>query len=127
MQRVILAMLLAVSCLSIAKAQEFSGESAEKIKSEVIKIEQDKVSMMMKGGPAAADWFERFETDSMVWISVSGGMSVKGQRTKAEMVAEWRSGARKMFNVKHYDFHVHLYENGNTAAMTYRASGTIQY
>jgi hypothetical protein len=122
MRAIYLAALLVVSFGGTIKAQEMTGAKAEEVKKEIVKLEEDKVPIIMKGGPAAVEWFDNLDADDIAYLSGS-----RGERTKADILDEWRSGVRTMLNTRHYDFHVRVYDNGNTAVVTYRASGTSQF
>lgn len=117
--RIILSMFFAISFAHIVCAQEMTGKTADEIKNQVIKLEEEKVSVIVKGGEAAANWFDSLDADNLAYLSAA-----KGVRTKTDILAEWRSGVRKLLNTRHYDFVVHVYDSGNTAVVTYRASGT---
>src|ERR1700682_423703 len=98
-----------------------TGNEAEKVKDEIIKLEEEKASMILKGGSIAADYYDRFYDDDEAYLS-----SGRGSRTKADILSDWRSGVPKILSTKHYDFRVRVFDNGNTAVVTYRATGAMQ-
>jgi ketosteroid isomerase-like protein len=118
-RRIVLSTLFAVSLASVVRAQEMTGKTAEEIKKQIIKLEEEKVSIIVKGGDVAANWFDALDADNLAYLS-----GAKGVRSKTDILAEWRSGVRTLLNTKHYDFVVHVYNEGETAVVTYRASGT---
>jgi ketosteroid isomerase-like protein len=119
--RRILLLLLVISSPAMLKAQEMTGDKAEKVKDEIIKLEEEKASIILKGGSVAADYYDRFYDDDEAYLS-----SAQGSRTKSDILADWRSGVPKILSTKHYDFHIRVYDNGNTAVVTYRATGSMQ-
>ena len=119
--RRILLLLVVISVPAVLRAQEMTGNKAERVKNEIIKLEEEKASIILKGGSVAADYYDRFYDDDEAYLS-----SGQGSRTKAEILADWRSGVPKILSAKHYDFHVRVYDNGNTAVVTYRATGAMQ-
>src|ERR1700730_3279212 len=119
--RGILLLLVVVSVPAVPRAQEMKGNEAEKVKDEIIKLEEEKASTILKGGSIAADYYDRFYDDDEAYLS-----SAKGARSKADIVADWRSGVPKVLSTKHADFRVRIYGDGHTAVVTYRASGVIE-
>jgi hypothetical protein len=117
MRRILLSMLLVVSLAGIAKAQEMTGETAEKIKQEMIDWENTKVKMLLSSNSVTADFYEHNLCDDIAYTLPDGTM-----RTKAQMVAELRSGEFKMHAINHHDYHVRVYGIGNvphTVVLTY--------
>lgn len=84
---------------------------------EVMKLERDMVPILLKGGSEAAKWWERYNDDHIDYVGADGHML-----TKAQLVAEWRSGVRKASSVVHDDYRVRVY--GNTVVVTYRGRET---
>jgi hypothetical protein len=122
MRRLIFSIMLAVSFVSFAKAQETTGNTADEVKKEVLKLEHEKVQALMASGPMCADWFERHEADSDVRISGNGTTD-----SKAGAVARMRSAQKRVFSLNQYDEQVHVYgngENGTTAVVSYLQVGT---
>jgi len=120
MRRILLAMLLAVSLVGFVKAQEASGDTAEEVKKEIMKIEQEKESALEKDASAQADWFERYNADDLDETTTTFGV-----RTKAQVLADFRSGNQKNIPVSSYDYRVRVHGNGNTAILTYRNHNTV--
>jgi len=114
-------LVLFISVPAVLSAQEMTGDKADKVKNEIIKLEEEKASVILKGGSVAADYYDRFYDDDEAYLS-----SGQGSRTKADILADWRSGVPKILKTKHYDFHVRVYDDGNTAVVTYRATGAMQ-
>jgi hypothetical protein len=119
MRRIFLCTLLALSAVGSVKGQQAAGEAAEEAKKQVMQFEKDKVPLLLKGGSAFADYFDRVDADDVVIINGNGGT-----RTKAEQVAGWRSGGRRQLANNQHDHHVYVYDNGNVVVVTY--IGTTQ-
>jgi hypothetical protein len=117
MEQFLLTILLVVSLVGSAKAQEASGDSQEVVKNEVMKVENDKQLALKKGMSAVAEWFERVNTTDLTWVGKVG------IRTKAEVVADMKSGNQKVVPVRTYDYKVRVHGTGNTTAvLTYRTN-----
>jgi hypothetical protein len=122
MRSFILSIMLAVSFVSFAKAQETSGNTAEEVKKEILKLEHEKVQALVTNGPMCADWFEHHEADNDVRISGNGTRD-----TKARAVARMRSAQKRVYSLDQYDEQVHVYGNGGngtTAVVSYLQVGT---
>jgi ketosteroid isomerase-like protein len=119
MRRVFSAIFLTVSLAGFANAQEATGKVAEQVKSEILKLEQEKEKAMTSTTSAnnyAADWVERVDADDIAFTNPYG------MYTKAEVVAQFRAGKHKTYTVKASDNHVRVYGNGGdgtTAVITY--------
>ena len=123
MRRILLTTLLAVSFVSSGKAQqEMTGDKAEQIKQEILKLEHDKVATMLQSGSAFSEWRDRHDADEMVNTDANGVTT-----TKAENVARLRardSGGGdmlKLVSMKQYGHVVRVYADGNVAVCTMRA------
>jgi ketosteroid isomerase-like protein len=121
MQRIPLAIMFAVSLVSLVKAQEMTGEKAERVKKEILEMDQEKVTSLVGPPSIAADWSRRVDADGIAFTSADGSMI-----TNAEHIAQLRSGERKALSLKDSDLRVHVYANGDTAVLTYRADTTIE-
>ena len=114
MRRVFLSVMLINPLIGVVRAQQTTGEAAEKAKREVMQFEKDKVPLLLKGGPAFADFFDRVDADDVVIINGNGTTI-----SKAAHVANWRSGGRKQLSNNQHDHHVYVYDHGNVAVVTY--------
>ena len=121
-RNIIVSILLAVSFVSLARAQETSGNTAEQVKKEVLKLEHEKVQALLANGPECADWFAHHEADSDVRISGNGSTD-----SKALAVTRMRTSQKRVFSLNQYDEQVHVYGNGGngtTAVVSYLQVGT---
>ena len=122
MRRFLLPVLLALSLGGMLKAQGTpKADRDEEVKKEILRLEHEKIESLQKGGAAAADWIDQHYVDDLDCLGSGGGTGVC---TKAEMMAEHRSGARKIDTVRHDDFRVRVY--GDTAVMTFRGNNTME-
>src|ERR1700680_4201242 len=117
MQKFLLTILLVVSLVDFAKAQEATGDTQEEVKNEVMKLEDEKQLALKKGMSAVAEWFERVNTTDLAW------MGSVGIRTKAQVVADMKSGNQEVVPLRTYDYRVRVHGTGNTTAiLTYRTN-----
>ena len=113
MRRILLAILLAVLSIGLVRAKEETGDTADKARKEVLKIENDKIPILVQGGDAAADWWSSHNDEDIAYTSSKGVLS------KAQVMDEWRSGSRNLLSNEQYDFHVRIYQKGTVAVVTY--------
>jgi len=117
LQRLFLTVLLAASLVGTIKAQELTGDKAEQVKKDVLKIEEERAQALEKGDLAVLD---RILADDYVYVNVLGELNTKAQR-----LTNTQSGISKHESLKEDDFRVHVY--GDTVVMTGRASGLVHY
>jgi len=110
----LLTVLLGVSLVSSAVAQQATGKDAEEAKAEVMKLEKEKVPLLLKGGSAFADWFDRVDAQDVVIINGDGS-----SLTKAEQAGLWRSDAMRQTANDQRDHKAYVYDNGNVVIVTY--------
>src|ERR1700682_6330744 len=138
MQRFLLTILLAGSLVGFVKAQEDTGDAAEKVKKEIMKLEHEKTLALEKGVSGIVDWFSRVNADDLVHVDPYG------ERTKAQCIAAFESGkvpvpckaavleahgesvpdrldlpGQSLSCLDYYDYRVRVYGSGNTAILTY--------
>ncbi|HXA78848.1 MAG TPA: nuclear transport factor 2 family protein [Candidatus Acidoferrales bacterium] len=117
MKRFFLAILLAVSAVGSCKAQEMTGDKAEEVKKEIIKVEVAKATALRSTSsdkPYIVDFVKRVFDDDIVHMVPSGQL-----QTKTEILADWTSKERTVLYNNHYDFNVRVYGNGDAAVVTY--------
>lgn len=117
LQRLLLAVLLTVSLFGLVQAQELTGDKAEQVKKDILKIEEERSQALEMGDVAVLD---RILADDYVYVNVFGEL-----HTKAQRFSTIRSGAAKHESLTEDDFQVHVY--GDTVVMTGRASGLVNY
>ena len=99
MRRILLSMVLAVSLAGVGHAQETTGNKAEAAKREIIQLEKEKAQALQSSSPA--DWFDSHDADDVDYTNADGTIM-----TKAQHLAEWRSGELKLRAVER-PCHVH--------------------
>jgi Domain of unknown function (DUF4440) len=104
-----LALSLTISLAGVTKAQEMTGKTAEAAKNEIITWENTKVQMFLTSNAAAADWLASALCDGVAYTGADGIL-----RTKAQLLAELRSGGRRVQAMNHHDLQVHVYGVGDT-------------
>ena len=113
MGRILFLILLAVSWVGSAGAQEMCGPAAEKVKAELLKFkqEQDKAFDSTRTSyNYTKEWFSRYEADGLVHME-------DRVRNKTELVDELDTGKRKIISSKHYGHQFHIYGNGKEATL----------
>ena len=120
MRGVLVSILLAAMCASIAQAEEMTGEAAEKAKQEIIKIETAKVGTLLKNGSTAADWFDRNNDASAIVVGADGSVD-----NKPEHLAKLRSNTIGADSLKQYGHRVRVFNNGNTAIVVYKIDAKL--
>ena len=121
MRKLYLPALLVVLLAGIIRAQEATGAKAETAKNEILKLEDEKVTGLLRGGSEPADWLQRYDTEHIVNMRPNGSIS-----TKAELVAEMRNGTFRVVAMKQHDHHIFIYNNGTIAVVTNLADGTVK-
>lgn len=118
--RIVVGILLVGSIGGVAKAQEAKGEMAERVKKEILRLEDEKAKALMSTSsdePHAAEWLQRVDADDMAYVRPDGTML-----TNTELIAQFRGGIHKTYSVKTFNQHVRVYGNGGdgtTAVVTY--------
>ncbi len=92
----------------------------EKIRQEILALEQSKVDVLRKNGEVAAQWFERHFADDIIYTSGNGAFY-----TKAETVDEFRTGNRKIHLVTRADYRVNVYGD-RTAVLSYEGDDIME-
>jgi ketosteroid isomerase-like protein len=121
MRRILFTALLAVSLAGVVCAQEITGEKAEKVKKEIMKIEDEKVAGLLRGGSEPVDWIVQYDAEDIAQTEIDGRTS-----TKAQIEAGLQPGMFKMHSMKQDGHRIRVYDNGNVAVVTYHALGVIE-
>ena len=66
MREIVLSMLLAGSLAGVVKAQQTTGAKAEEAKKDIIRIEDEKVGGLLRGGADPVDWLKKYDADDVV-------------------------------------------------------------
>lgn len=116
----IIFLAVSFSLVGVAKAQETTGDTAEKVKKEILELEREKIQAQTSttsGNNSAAQWLERVDADDIEFIGYDGIT-----KTKAQLLAEFRLGTHKTYSIQQLDVHVRVYGNGGngtTGVITY--------
>ncbi len=121
MGRIIFVALLAISFAKIAAPQALTGEKAEAVKKEIMKIEDEKVAGLLRGGSEPVDWIKQYDAEEIAQTNIDG--SSPG---KAEIEAGLQPGVFKMHSMKQDGHRFRVYDNGNVAVVTYHALGVLE-
>lgn len=121
MRKVFFMSLLAVSFAGNISAQALTGEKAEEVRKEIMKIEDEKVAGLLRGGSEPVDWIRQYDAEEVAQTNIDG--SSPG---KAEIEAGLRPGVFKMHSMKQDGHRFRVYDNGNVAVVTYHALGVLE-
>ena len=121
MRRILFGVLLAVSFEAVASAQAVSGAKAEAVKKEIMKIEDEKVAGLLRGGSEPVDWIVKYDAEDIAQTSVDGSTP-----NKAQIEAGLQPGVFKMHSMKQDGHQFRVYDDGNVAVVTYHALGVIE-
>ena len=121
MRKIFLSMLLVGSLAGVVKAQQTTGAKAEEAKKDIIRIEDEKVGGLLRGGADPVDWLKKYDADDVVGTDVDG----KTVESKAIAVAKTQKGVT-VLNMIQRDDNMRVYGNGTTVVITYRGCGDIE-
>ena len=121
MRKAILTTILGVSMAATTGAQAITGEKAEEAKKEIMKIEDEKVAGLLRGGSEPVDWIRQYDSEEIAQTNIDG--SSPG---KAEIEAGLQPGVFKMHSMKQDGHKFRVYDNGNVAVVTYHALGVLE-
>jgi hypothetical protein len=121
MRKLLLAILLAVSLPGMIAAQAVTGEKADAAKKEILKIEDEKVAGLLRGGSEPVDWIKQYDAEDVAQTNIDGSSP-----TKAEIEAGLEPGVFKMHSMKQDGHRFRVYDNGNVAVVTYHALGVLE-
>jgi hypothetical protein len=121
MQKSVFVMVLALSFPGICAAQAVTGEKAEAVKKEIMKIEDEKVAGLLRGGAEPVDWIRQYDAEDVAQTNIDGSSP-----NKAEIAAGLQPGVFKMHSMKQDGHRFRVYDNGNVAVVTYHALGVLE-
>jgi uncharacterized protein DUF4440 len=122
MRKAILAAILGISFAGTIGAQAISGEKAEEVKKEILKIEDEKVAGLLRGGSEPVDWIRQYDAEEIAQTNIDG--SSPG---KAEIEAGLQPGVFKMHSMKQDGHKFRVYDDGKVAVVTYHALGVLEH
>jgi Domain of unknown function (DUF4440) len=121
MKKYLFATLLAASLAGIVAAQAITGTKAENVKKEIMKIEDEKVAGLLRGGSEPVDWIRQYDAEDIAQTNIDGSTP-----TKAEVEAGLQPGVFKMHSMNQDGHRFRVYDNGNVAVVTYHAHGVLE-
>lgn len=121
MRKSLLALLWSVSLAGTIAAQAVTGEKAETVKKEILKIEDEKVAGLLRGGTEPVDWIRQYDAEDVAQTNIDGSSP-----TKSEIEAGLQPGVFKMHSMKQDGHRFRVYDNGNVAVVTYHALGVLE-
>ena len=121
MIKVLLSTLLGISLAGIAFAQAITGAKVEAVRKEIMKIEDEKVAGLLKGGSEPVDWIRQYDAEDVAQTNIDGSSP-----SKAEIEAGLQPGVFKMHSMKQDGHRFRVYDNGNVAVVTYHALGVLE-
>lgn len=121
MRKLIFAMLFAAALPGVLSAQAITGAKAETVKKEIMKIEDEKVAGLLRGGSEPVDWIRQYDAEEVAQTNIDGSSP-----NKAEIEAGLQPGVFKMHSMKQDGHRFRVYDNGNVAVVTYHALGVLE-
>ena len=121
MRKILLTTLLVASLAGTIAAQAVTREKAEAVKKEIMKIEEEKVAGLLRGGSEPVDWIKQYDAEDVAQTNIDGSSP-----TKAEIEAGLQPGVFKMHSMKQDGHRFRVYDNGNVAVVTYHALGVLE-
>ena len=121
MRKGLLTIVLAISFAGTMGAQAITGEKAEQVKKEILKIEDEKVAGLLRGGSEPVDWIKQYDSEEIAQTNIDG--SSPG---KAEIEAGLQPGVFKMHSMKQDGHKFRVYDDGKVAVVTYHALGVLE-
>jgi hypothetical protein len=121
MGKTVLATLLGITLAGTIGAQAITGEKAEQVKKEIMKIEDEKLAGLLRGGSEPVDWIKEYDSEEIAQTNIDG--SSPG---KAEIEAGLQPGVFKMHSMKQDGHKFRVYDDGKVAVVTYHALGVLE-
>jgi hypothetical protein len=121
MRKAVLATFFAISLAGTMGAQVITGEKAEEVKKEILKIEDEKVAGLLRGGSEPVDWIKQYDAEDVAQTNIDGSSP-----TKAEIEAGLAPGVFKMHSMKQDGHRFRVYDDGKVTVVTYHALGVLE-
>src|SRR5258706_15039276 len=113
MRRILFAVVLGVSFAGAVCAHEVTGAKADAVKKEIMKIEDEKVAGLLRGGSEPVDWIAKDDAEDIAQTSVDGSTP-----NKAQIEAGLQPGGFKMDSMKQDGHRFRVYDDGEVAVRT---------
>jgi uncharacterized protein DUF4440 len=121
MTKFLLAAIGGVLLATTIGAQAITGEKAEEVRKEIMKIEDEKVAGLLRGGSEPVDWIKQYDAEEVAQTNIDGSSP-----TKAEIEAGLEPGVFKMHSMKQDGHKFRVYDDGKIAVVTYHALGVLE-
>lgn len=121
MRKIILIALISAALPGVLSAQVVTDEKAEAVKKEIMKIEDEKVAGLLRGGSEPVDWIRQYDAEDVAQTNIDGSTP-----SKSEIEAGLQPGVFKMHSMKQDGHRFRVYDNGNVAVVTYHALGVLE-
>ena len=121
MRRLFLVAIAGISLAGTLGAQAITGEKADAVKKEIMKIEDEKVAGLLRGGGEPVAWIRQYDAEDVAQTNIDGSSP-----TKAEIEAGLQPGVFKMHSMKQDGHKFRVYDSGNVAVVTYHALGVLE-
>ena len=121
MRRFLIAALAGISLAGMIAAQAITGAKAEEAKKEILKIEDEKVAGLLRGGSEPVDWIRQYDAEDIAQTNIDGSSP-----SKTEIEDGLQPGVFKMHSMKQDGHRFRIYDNGNVAVVTYHALGVLE-
>jgi hypothetical protein len=121
LRKFLLTTLFATSLAGILAAQTITGAKADEVKKEILKIEDEKVAGLLRGGSEPVDWIKQYDAEDVAQTNIDGSSP-----TKAEIEAGLEPGVFKMHSMKQDGHRFRVYDDGKVAVVTYHALGVLE-
>jgi hypothetical protein len=121
MRKIPFAVLPIVLFAGVVCAQDVTGAKADAVKKEIMKIEDEKVAGLLRGGSEPVDWIVKYDAEDIAQTSVDGSTP-----NKAQIEAGLQPGVFKMHSMNQDGHRFRVYDDGKVAVVTYHALGVIE-
>ena len=121
MPRIFLSMLLAGLLGGVVEAQQTTGAKAEEAKKDIIRIEDEKVGGLLRGGADPVDWLKKYDATDVIATKLDG----KTLQSKTNAVSETAS-TTTVLSMMQGDDTMRVYGDGTTVVITYRGCGNVE-
>lgn len=116
-----MAIVVASSLAATLPAQTVNKEKADSVKKEIMKIEDEKLAGLLRGGSEPVDWIVQYDAEDIAQTNIDGS-----NPTKKQVEDGLQPGVFKMHSMNQDGHRFRVYDNGNVAVVTYHALGVLE-
>jgi hypothetical protein len=121
MRRIFLSMLLAGLLAGVVKAQQTTGAKAEEARKDIVRIEDEKVGGLLRGGADPVDWLKKYDAADVIGTNLDG----KTLQSKTNAASETASTTTVLSMIQRGE-NARVYGNGSTVVITYGGCGNVE-